>query len=310
MAVATLGHVELLCPDLEASRDHFHDVLGLEEEFREDGRIYMRAWGDWEAYTLILTESEAPGIGHVALQTETDDDLDEYASRIEDSGYEIEWRSEGSEPHHGRSIRFDSPAGFEFELFHEIDRVEIDDEEKSGLKNQPQKRVDRGAEARRIDHINFFVPNVEEATAWCEDVLDFSLREEIVDEDDGKIATWISVSPLVHEIAFVKAPERQLNHLAYYLPSQGDLYRSADVLRDQQVQLTGGPGKHGVSQAHYLYHLEPSGHQIELFAGGYSILDPNWEPVTWYPDEMQDGLFWWGKEVTYDPEEGQAAPPE
>lgn len=301
MAIATLGHVELRCTDLEESRDHFYNVLGFEESFREDGKIYMRAWGDWSAYTLVLTEAEEEGVGHVAFQTETEEDLEEYASKIQDSGYSIEWQEEEAEPKHGKSIRFTGPANFEFELFHSIERVDVPEEKKTPLKNQPQKRVDRGAGVRRIDHVNIFEPNLEEVTEWFVDILDFKLREEVVDEDGDQITAWLSVSPLVHEIAFIKSPEPTLYHLAYYFNSRDELWRAADILKDNQVEMAGGPGKHGASQATYLYHREPSGNVIELFAGGYLIFDPNWETITWTPEEKQVSYTWWGKEITWDP---------
>jgi len=306
MAIATLGHVELLCPNLEESRDHLHDIAGLEESFREDGRIYMRAWGDWSAYTVILREAETNGVGHIAFQTESEADLDRYAERIEEDGYSVEWRDAGEEPKHGKSIRFTLPADFEFELFHEIERANVPEEKKSRLKNQPQKIVERGAGVRRIDHVNLYTPNAVEATEWFQDVLDFKLREEVVNESEEQIASWLSVSPLVHEIAFVDADQTVLNHVAYYLKSQSELFRAADILRDHDVDITGGPGKHGISQANYIYYREPSNNQIELFAGGYLIFDPNWETVTWYPGETEDSLYWWGKERTWSPAETKA----
>ncbi|MDY6765418.1 MAG: VOC family protein, partial [Halobacteria archaeon] len=149
MGIATLGHAEILCPNLEETYRHYHDVIGLEEELRGDGKIYMRGWGDWSKYTLVLTESEESGLGHAAFQVEEPGDLDEFARRVEETGREVEWRGAGAEPGHGEAIRFTVPGGHRIELFHEIDRADIPKERKSRLKNQPQKIVDRGVGARR-----------------------------------------------------------------------------------------------------------------------------------------------------------------
>jgi len=294
MGVCTLGHVELLVPDLEAAVDHYHDLIGLEEALREGDSVYMRGWGDFNKYTLTLTKSEEAGVDHIAFRVEDPDELEAYADRVEATGYDVEWREAGSEPGHGEAIRFDTPADQRIELFYDIEGADVPQERKSRLKNQPQKRVTRGVGARRIDHVNCYVPNVVECSEWFQDVLDFKLREELIIEGEptGK---WLSVSPLVHEIAFVEEPEPSLNHVAYYLKSRADLFRAADILKDEGVTLKGGPGQHGISQANYIYHDDPAGHEIEVFAGGYLIFEPDWEPITWTEEDMPEALYWWGK---------------
>jgi len=294
MGVATLGHVELRCTDLEASRDHFHDVLGLEESLRRDGRVYMRGWGDWDTFTLQLTPAGESEVGHVAFQVEEPSDLESYAERIEASGYDVEWLDAGHDPGQGEAIRFTYPGGHELELYHEMERADVPEERQSALRNQPQRYVDRGVGTRRIDHVNLTVPDVDAAVAWFDGVLDFQLREELVLHGD-RAAGWMSVSPLVHEVAFVDADESALNHLAYYLKAERELYRAVDVLKENGVEILEGPGHHGISQAMFLYHDEPSGNEIEVFAGGYLILDPNWETVTWTEGDLPEAVAWWGE---------------
>jgi len=294
MGIATLGHVELRCTDPEASRDHFHDVLGLEESLRRDERIYMRGWGDWDTFTLELTPADRSEVGHIAFQVEEPADIPQYAERIENSGHEVEWLESGADPGQGEAIRFSSPGGHELELYHEMERATIPTEDRSDLKNQPQKYVGRGVSARRIDHVNLKVPDVDAAVEWFDEVLDFALCEELVLEGQ-RAAGWMSVSPLVHEVAFVDADESALNHLAYYLKAERELYRAVDVLKSHGVEILEGPGHHGISQAMFLYHDEPSGNEIEVFAGGYLIFDPNWEVVTWTEEDLPEAVAWWGE---------------
>ncbi|PSP82503.1 2,3-dihydroxybiphenyl 1,2-dioxygenase [Halobacteriales archaeon QS_1_68_17] len=294
MGIATLGHVELRCTDVEASRDHFHDVLGMEESLREDGRIYMRAWGDWDTFTLALVPAGESAVGHVAFQVEEPADLDRYADRIERAGHEVEWLDPGADPGQGEAIRFTEPGGHRIELYHEMERADVPPEKRSDLKNQPQVYVDRGVGVRRIDHVNLKVPDVDASTEWFREVLEFELREQLVLDGD-RAAAWLSVSPLVHEVAFVDADESALNHLAYYLKAERELYRAVDVLKDNGVEILEGPGHHGISQAMFLYHDEPSGNEIEVFAGGYLIFDPNWEPVTWTEEDLPEAVAWWGE---------------
>lgn len=305
MGIATLAHAELYCPDLEASLEHFRDTMGMYVRHEEDGAYYLAAYGDWQDYTLILREGDDWGCRHVAWMVEDEEDLEEYKQRIEESGYDTEWTEAGAHPGQGQALRFDYPGESPeyWELVYDIDRAfdTVAEENEARLKNTPARKPERGAGLKRIDHVNFNVSNVPECTQWFQDVLDFNLREEGIDPDGNQAGTWLSVSPLVHEIAFVQAPpdgnvEGKIDHVAYYMDGgqAGELERAADLLRERDIEIVGGPARHGISQAHFNYYLEPSGNKIEIFAGGYLIFDPEWETVTWTPEDGSDGFVWWG----------------
>jgi catechol 2,3-dioxygenase len=66
--LARIGHAELLTPKPEESLRFFGEVLGMEEVGRQGESVYLRAWGDYLRYSLKLTESPLPGLGHVALR--------------------------------------------------------------------------------------------------------------------------------------------------------------------------------------------------------------------------------------------------
>ena len=303
MAVATLAHTELYCTDLEASLEHFTRVLSFSESHREDGSVYLRAYGDWDTYTLILTESDDRlGLGHVAFKVEAEEELEAYAERVEASGYETRWLEPGAEPGQGRAVRFSYPGSHpehehELELVYDMERADVPKGARSRLKNQPQGYADVGVGTRRIDHLNVMVPNVTECKEWMADVLDFKLRERIVFDDGEEKGVWMSVTPIVHEIAFVKNETPQLNHVAWYLKYLGELFRAVDVIKDAPTgEIYAGPSQHGVTQANFMYHVEPSGNLFELFNGGYLIFDPQWEPITWTEDELPNALEWWDRD--------------
>ena len=45
-----------------------------------------------------------------------------------------------------------------------------------------------------------------------------------------------------------------------------------------------GPGRHGISNAFFLYIRDPDGHRIELFTSDYLTVDPDLEPLRWSLD--------------------------
>jgi catechol 2,3-dioxygenase len=69
--LAHLGHVELLTPEFEASLTFFTKLMGLHEADRVDESVYLRAWGDYERFTLKLTCSETSGLDHVAFRAKS-----------------------------------------------------------------------------------------------------------------------------------------------------------------------------------------------------------------------------------------------
>ena len=95
------------------------------------------------------------------------------------------------------------------------------------------------------------------------------MREYVKAPDDSILAAWMSVTNLVHDIAVSYEPQastpNQLHHMSYWLDDSSDLLRAADILSENGIKFV-GPGKHGISQAKYIYVVDPgSGIRLELF---------------------------------------------
>lgn len=119
------------------------------------------------------------------------------------------------------------------------------------------------------------------------DTLGFRLREQIVNDDGNVLGSWISVSNLVHEIAFMidqdtTGIQGRMHHLCYWYGIPQNLYDIAELLKDNDIFIEVPPNKHGISQAFCMYVYEPGGNRVELFGdAGYLIFDPAWKPVIW-----------------------------
>jgi biphenyl-2,3-diol 1,2-dioxygenase len=139
---------------------------------------------------------------------------------------------------------------------------------------------------------------------WLAAQLGFSVRERVTLDSGFVLASWMAVTPLVHDIAVIPDSMGRLgrfHHLAYYLDNVQDIFRGCDILREQGVAINAGPGKHGISHASFLYVKDPgSGHRVELFSGGYLVFDPDWEPIEWEEKELADALIWWGSPLPAD----------
>lgn len=296
--IAKLGHVELVTPDQEESLWFFRDVIGLKEVERVGDTVHLRAQRDWEHHTLSLTAGARAELDHVGWRTDEPADVEAFAERLEAEGTTVERLDPGEETGIGEAIRFRTPAGHRYELYHDVDTSPPPEEVRSRLKNRVYSMADAsGSIPRRIDHVNLHGPDVDAIHDWHREVLGFQLNEYVLDEAGEVHAGWLSTNSLVHTLAYglEQSGEPTLHHVAYYLDSLGDMMNAADVVREHGVEVEGGPGKHGITQANFMYMKDPgSGHRLELFNGGYQIFDPAWEPIEWDAEEAAEGLTWFG----------------
>ena len=79
--IAHIRHAELLTPKPDESLRFFVDVLGMEIEARAGGSVYLRGWGDYQRYSLKLTESATSGLAHLAIRAWSPEALDRRVGR-------------------------------------------------------------------------------------------------------------------------------------------------------------------------------------------------------------------------------------
>ena len=291
--IAHLGHTEILTPKPDESLWFFKEVLGMEEAGRQDRSVYLRAFGDFDHNTLKLTEAESAGPGHIGWRTVSPQALDRRARALEESGYGKGW-IEG-DVGHGSAYRFEDPDGHLMEVYYEAKKYRPAEGERSALKNQPQRYPARGIGVRRLDHINVLSQEVTRDREFMEEYLGFKLRENVVLDDGTEAGAWISVTPLVHDIAYtVDATNSngRLHHVAYWADTREEVLRGADIFLENGIYIETGPSKHAITQGFFLYVYEPGGNRIEVFSGGYLIFTPDFEPVTWTQEERAKGQAW------------------
>ena len=292
--IAHLGSVELLTPNLDGSVWYFRDVLGMTEVARRDRSVYLRAYGDYAETTLKLTEAKHPGPGCISWRASSPQALQRRVKALEEAGYGIGW----SNGDHGRgpSYRFNDPEGHLMEVYFEEDKYRAPPEERSTLKNLPQKFSGRGVAVRRIDHLALLAKDVAKNREFVQALLGFQLREQVLfNEGQTEIGSWLSTSQIHHQVAYVadvKGGTGRLHHFALWLDEYQDVLRAADILAENRIFIEAGPSKHNNSQAFYLYSFEPGGNRIEVYSGGYLVTAPDWEPVTWNEEERGTGVYW------------------
>ena len=304
--IAQLGYIALESSDIEKSVAFFQKVIGLELTEKVEEHYYFRAWGDFQHHTLSISPGTKGRVKYISFRTKRSEDVDLFAKQLSKKGYKIEYRDERTTPGIGKAIRFTAASGHKVELYYDVQKIEVDEHRRSVLKNQVYKSWAAGISPRRLDHINIHTSAPGNAGyEFFVEELGFRMNE-CVETTEGKLlAGWMSVTPLVHDVALVSHESLEttarFHHISYWLDSSGDLLRAADILKENGLEFI-GPGKHSISQAIYLYVIDPgSGCRVELFTGGYLIFEPDWETVVWRPEERAFGNTYWGDSITGNP---------
>jgi len=289
--IAKLGHVATHTPDLDESLWFFEEVLGFKLTERVGDTAYLRGMRDWEHHTLSLTESGRTGIDHIGFRTRTPEAVDDLADSFTANGTAVTRVEAGEERGQGEAVRVER-FGHPYEFYYDVEKPRPPKEQRSKLHNRGYSEATANRIApRRIDHCHLQDAVSPEHARWLEEELGFQVNERFRTEDDELWGWWLSVTALPHDLAIHReetGTDSQFHHVSYHLDSFQDLWECADVLAEYGIAPDGGPGRHAITRADFLYVSDPaSGLRVEFFAGpGYLNFEPDWEPIEWRADEI------------------------
>jgi catechol 2,3-dioxygenase len=279
------AHIEFRVTDLGRARAFYVDLLGFVETEHDGDRLYLRGYEERDHHSLVLRRGTSPGVGHMAYRVASEEDLTrlEQLARLQD--LPVRWAQD--EAGLGRALRIQDPGGLPVEFFHQVERVE-----------RLLQRFDlyRGAFVMRLDHFNCQVPDVAPVARWYQKELGFRCSEyqETADDPPEVTGIWLHRKQNVHDLALMAGTGPRLHHAAFWVQDQQSVLRACDILAGAKMagRIERGPGRHGLSNAFFLYLRDPDGNRIELYTGDYLIADPDWQPIRWAFDDPQRGTYW------------------
>jgi 3,4-dihydroxyphenylacetate 2,3-dioxygenase len=279
------AYAELLVTDLDASHHFYVDQLGLAVSARTDDALYLRGWEERLHHSLVLRTAPAPACGRLAFRTRGEADLDAIAAEFERRGCVTRF-VDGELEGMGRALRAWDPFGFPLEFFFEMRQFET----------QLQRfDVHRGAPIMRMDHFNIHAPRCEETLAFWQE-LGFRCTEYIsTDPPDERITGgWLARKPTVHDIALTVGRGPRMHHVGLFVAEPAGVLRTCDQLAGafRSDVIERGPGRHGVSNAFFVYLRDPDGHRIELYACDYYTGDPDHRPLRWSVNDPRCRSFY------------------
>ncbi|MFC7703711.1 3,4-dihydroxyphenylacetate 2,3-dioxygenase [Plastorhodobacter daqingensis] len=280
--IVRLSHTSFTVTDLAASRKFYADILGLQITHEDDSTIYLRAMEERGHHCLVLRQMPEAGVDYLSYKVWCEEDLDKAASWFAAQGHGVEWVER---PFQGRTLRTSDCFGAPMEFYFRMDR----------LPPIHQKyELYRGVKPLRIDHFNCFVPNVDTAVAFYGKI-GFRVTEYTEDEETGRLwAAWTHRKGGVHDIAFTNGTGPRLHHTAFWVPTPLNIIDLLDLMATTGYvgNIERGPGRHGISNAFFLYILDPDGHRIEIYCSDYQTVDPDLEPIKWDLKDPQRQTLW------------------
>ena len=283
--IVRVAHVELVVTDLDAAREFYVGRLGLVPTAETGDALYLRGLEE----RLHHSRRPAPRARAAARPRElpcpqpgrprVDLEL------VRGAGVRACTFVEGVELGQGPAVRVHDPLGFPLEFFYEMEHVEC---------LLQRYDVYRGARITRIDHVNLYVPDAAQAYEYYRQ-LGFRCSEFIAaDSDERLVAAWLYRKQTVHDVALTTGRGPRLHHIAFTTAETSAITVLCDMLAGARREsvIERGPGRHGVSNAFFVYLRDPDGHRIELFTGDYYTGDPDHEPIRWSASDARRRTFW------------------
>ena len=291
--ISRLGYVEVRCLDLDEELDYYTNVLGLHLTATEGKQAFLKGWDERHAYSITLTESDRPGMERMAFRTVSPDDLDYYERKFKEFGVKYDTISEDFK--RGRALRFNVPSGHTVELYYDMEYTgNLLPEVNPG----PWPLGLKGIAPPRMDHTFITAPDSTKAIRFFQEVLEFRASEYVLSPKGEPIAAWLWQRPAPHDIAIAPGREGGMHHVAFTLDSADAIFRAADILAMNKVEIDYGPGRHGITRGTTLYFFDPSGNRLETF-GGYTAyqMDPDTRPIRWTDNEFATGVFFYERKM-------------
>ncbi|ASS88951.1 3,4-dihydroxyphenylacetate 2,3-dioxygenase [Aeribacillus pallidus] len=273
----------LLVTNLEASRDFYENALGFVVTEADENHLYLRGYEEHNHHSLVLKKAAQPGVEAISYKVYSDEDLNKLYDYFQQKNMNPKW----IENQHAveRAFRVQDISGLPVEFFARMDTVE-----------RLLQRYDlyKGARIQRIDHFNCMVPDVQKAYDFYVKELGFACSEYTETENNELWAAWLHRKPNVHDLAFMNGNGPRLHHIGFWLSDQLSLIHACDVLAAMGYakNIERGPGRHGLSNAFFLYLRDPDGHRIELYNGDYLTSDPDFLPIRWDINDPRRQTFW------------------
>lgn len=247
--VTEIRHVGYGVADFDAERAFYVEKWGLAEAATDPDCLWLRAQGHDEPFVVRLRRSDANHVDVIALATATRADVDALHAKVVAAGCRI-IRPPGplSSPGGGHGFRFFSPDGLPLEISSDVERA-------------PRRDIGRWEGIPvRISHIVLHSPDHQGLIRFFTDVLGFRISDWL-----GDFMCFLRCNSAHHRVAILPGPSC-LNHVAYDMMGVDGMMRGISRLKQAEVPIQWGPGRHTAGDNTFSYFVSPGGFAVEYTA--------------------------------------------
>ena len=260
--------------DLAGAEWYAVNILGLEVSERRKGAIYFKS--DQRQHTLCYFDG-APEDQTTAFEIGSAQDLHKAGDTLDRLGHGVHYgtRAECEERHVAAFIGFKDPMGNQIEFV---------------LRPDTTARAYHGTRDAGItgfSHVGLCSDNLERDERFWTEVCNARVSDRVGD------APLMRLGTIHHSIALFPFHKPGIQHINHQVGGTDDIQRSFNFVRENQINVTFGPGRHPTSSAEFLYFTGPEGMTFEYSSGVCEIHDePLWRDRQFHFEPK--GFCQWG----------------
>lgn len=274
-----LGHVAYRVQDPAASSAYYQKVLGLQETYNDGKTIALTSAGlyaDQNPVEFVLTQGNETALDYIAFEVNGQDELEATKRILSERGQAF--AEVAACDIHNAAIVVTGPMDYKLMI-----TTTRRDPELKYIAPWPYRIT-------KLGHITLQNPDPTAFMNYMTQTLDFRLSEQMSDK-----FYWMRCNVDHHTVGCAFSPRIGVNHVAFELASWEDVMRFNDHLRDHNVRIEYGPGRHGPGNNIFIYFIDPNGIRFELFTDMHKIYnEQDYVPKVWDASMRLHNVNQWG----------------
>jgi catechol 2,3-dioxygenase-like lactoylglutathione lyase family enzyme len=247
--VTEIRYVGYGVTDFAVERSFYAEKWGLVEVAAEPDRVWFRAQGADEPAVVRLRQSDANHVDVIAFAADSRESVDALHAKVVAAQCRVIHAPHTlASPGGGYGFRFFSPDGLPFEISSDVARG-------------PRRTIERWEGVPvGISHIVLHSPKVADMVKFFTDVLGFRVSDWL-----GDFMSFLRCNEAHHRVAILPGPPC-LNHVAYDMCGVDGMIRGISRLKQADISIRWGPGRHTAGDNTFSYFVTPGGFAVEYTA--------------------------------------------
>jgi catechol 2,3-dioxygenase-like lactoylglutathione lyase family enzyme len=243
--VFQLGYVALATADIQRTKDHYLEAIGMTETATGDGGSAFLSIG-YDHHNIVLRPADGKALLHVGFQLKAGIAVVEFAREARAAGLAATIKTD-SQPGVSELVEVEGPGGNVFQFY--------------GAIAAPAPGFKRtGVAPLRLGHVAVISSEGTKLLKFYQEFLGFWYTDDI-----QGIATFLTCNRDHHVVNVVSAPESRLHHIAFELRDTSQHAMAADSLRAAGINQLWGPSRHTAGHNIAGYHYDPDNVLVELY---------------------------------------------